>query len=342
MNQCSSLPRFVVLFLFTSASSLCVGQTYSVTDLGTLSGDDYSVAHAINAAGEVAGAVGSDRNNTSAVSLFSDGQWTSLGTLGGTSGIGNGINSSAQIAGYSTSSDGGYHAFISNGGTLTDIGDLGGGSAVAYGINDAGQVVGSAVTTDGSNHPFLWSNGQMTDLGTLGSPAGVDFWNSAQGVNNAGVVVGTSYTADGNFRGFKWANGKITPLGTLGGQWSEGYAINNKGQTTGIAYTKNNLEAHAFLQSGNKIIDLGSLAGPDFATWGFGINDAGVVVGQADFPGNYHAFVYIGGRMKDLNKLIPAGSGWQLQEAFGINDSGQIVGTGMHNGLEHAFLLTPQ
>jgi hypothetical protein len=44
--------------------------------------------------------------------------------------------------------------------------------------------------------------------------------------------------------------------------------------------------------------------------------------------------------MKDLNKLIPAGSGWMLQEAYGINNAGQIVGTGMHNGQEHAFLLT--
>ncbi len=46
--------------------------------------------------------------------------------------------------------------------------------------------------------------------------------------------------------------------------------------------------------------------------------------------------------MKDLNKLIPPGSGWVLVEADGVNDSGQIVGMGMHNGQEHAFLLTPQ
>jgi probable HAF family extracellular repeat protein len=336
-----SCVRFVFVLL-TAASSLCAAQTFTITDLGVVSGDDYSVARAINATGEVAGSVGSDRNATSDVSLYSAGQMTSLGTLGGTSGIGNGINASAQVAGYSTRADGTYHAFTTINGTLTDIGDLGGGSAVAYGINDAGQVVGSAVTADGSNHPFLYSNGQMTDLGTLGSPSGTDFWNSAQGVNEAGVVVGTSYTASGNFRGFIWSNGKMTPLGTLGGQWSEGYAINNKGQTTGIAYTKGNLEAHAFLQSGNKVTDLGSLAGPLFASWGFAINDSGVVVGQADFPDNYHAFVYSGGRMKDLNKLIPAGSGWMLQEAYGINNAGQIVGTGMHNGQEHGFLLTLQ
>jgi probable HAF family extracellular repeat protein len=180
----------------------------------------------------------------------------------------------------------------------------------------------------------------MTDLGTLGSPNGVDWWNSAQGVNQSGVVVGTSYDAKGNFRGFVWSNGTMTPLGTLGGQWSEGYAINNKGQTTGIAYTKGNLEAHAFLQTGSKVTDLGTLAGPLFTSWGFAINDSGVVVGQSDFQGGYHAFIYAGGKLKDLNKLIPAGSGWVLEQAFGINRAGQIVGSGTHNGQGRGFLLT--
>jgi hypothetical protein len=46
--------------------------------------------------------------------------------------------------------------------------------------------------------------------------------------------------------------------------------------------------------------------------------------------------------MKDLNKLIPAGSGWVLIDAEGINAAGQIVGLGMHSGREHGYLLTPQ
>ena len=54
----------------------------------------------------------------------------------------------------------------------------------------------------------------------------------AQGVNNAGVVTGTSYDARGNFLGFTWTNGKMTKMGTLGGAWSQGYAINSKGQVT--------------------------------------------------------------------------------------------------------------
>jgi probable HAF family extracellular repeat protein len=181
----------------------------------------------------------------------------------------------------------------------------------------------------------------MTDLGTLGSPNGNAWWNSAQGVNKYGEVVGTSYNAAGNFLGFTWKNGTMTPLGTLGGLWSEGFAINNKGQTTGIAYTKNNLTAHAYLGTAGKMTDLGTLAGSLVSSWGFSINDSGVVVGYSDYQDTYHAFVYSGGKMRDLNKLIPAGSGWVLLQAFGINSSGQIVGTGTIHGEEHGFLLTP-
>ena len=67
-------------------------------------------------------------------------------------------------------------------------------------------------------------------------------------------MVGTSYNALGNFLGFVWKAGTMTALGTLGGDWSEAYAINNKGQITGIAYTKRNIQAHAYLLTGKTMI----------------------------------------------------------------------------------------
>jgi hypothetical protein len=45
--------------------------------------------------------------------------------------------------------------------------------------------------------------------------------------------------------------------------------------------------------------------------------------------------------MRDLNDLIPAGSGWELETARGINDNGWIVGEGTFNGEHRMFLLTP-
>lgn len=55
----------------------------------------------------------------------------------------------------------------------------------------------------------------------------------------------------------------------------------------------------------------------------------------------YHAFVYTGGKMQDLNKLIPAHSGWVLTQALGINDSGQNVGWGIRKNQTRGFLLNP-
>jgi probable HAF family extracellular repeat protein len=135
----------------------------------------------------------------------------------------------------------------------------------------------------------------------------------------------------------------MTKMGTLGGPWSQGYAINNKGQVTGLAYTASGL-AHGFIANCGTcaLRDLGTFAGSTSTVWGFGINDSGVVVGQSTFQNTYHAFVYSGGKIKDLNKMIAAGSGWVLISANGINSAGQIVGMGSHNGRTHAFLLTPQ
>jgi len=343
MNPRAILSAFVCSLFLAASASVCAAQTsYAITDLGTLTSNGYSVARSINATGEVTGAAGNSNSNLSDIFFYSNGAMTSLGTLGGTSGIGNGINASGQVAGYSQNSSQTYRAFLSSGSTLTDIGDLGGGSAVAYAINDAGQVVGSAVTAKGENHPFLYSGGKMIDLGTLGS-SGNDWWNSAQGINNSGVVTGASYDAKGNFFGFVWKNGKMTKMGTLGGAWSQAYAINNKNQITGLAYTKNG-SAHAFVTNCAtcKLIDLGTFSGSTSTVWGFGINDSGVVVGQSTFAGTYHAFVYSGGKIKDLNGMLPAGSGWVLIEADSINAAGQIAGMGTHNGQEHAYLLTPQ
>lgn len=336
--------RLLCLLLLIAAPAFCANHTYTMVDLGTPAGDAYSVPRAVNASGQVTGAAGPNNSPDGSVFIYSNGSYTILGTLGGNSGIGNGINASGQVTGYSQNASGAYRAFISNGDSLVDIGDLGGGSAVAYGINDAGQAVGSSVTEDGSNHPFLYSNGQMTDLGTLGSPEGGEWWNSAEGINNSGVVTGYGYTSSGGLSGFTWSNGVMTALPNLGQQWTEAYAINNHGQVTGISANKQG-DSHAFIANPNGTIkDLGNLGGKFSTSWGFAINDSGVVVGQAQMDnGEVVAFVYNGKRMQNLNSLVKADPGWTLIEARGVNNAGQIVAIGENSdGSLHAFLLTPQ
>lgn len=110
--------------------------------------------------------------------------------------------------------------------------------------------------------------------------------------------------------------------------------------------------------------DLGPLPG-DAVSIGSGLNGRGEAVGhsfRADGPvkallrgspgglstvrhfldrNTTRAFLYSGGRMQDLNGLIPRSAGWTLLDARGINDRGQIVGSGLHHGQKRAFLLTP-
>jgi len=129
----------------------------------------------------------------------------------------------------------------------------------------------------------------------------------------------------------------ITDLGTLGGAESYAYAINNRGQVVGYAYTAGNEEEHAFFYSGGVMTDLGTLGGDYNFSYAYGINDSGQVVGTAGF-----AFIYSDGAMKNLNTLVDPGSGWNLLQATAINDNGQIVGNGYNpSGWYRAFLLTP-
>jgi probable HAF family extracellular repeat protein len=93
------------------------------------------------------------------------------------------------------------------------------------------------------------------------------------------------------------------------------------------------------------IKNLGTLGGnvSENGSVAWGINDSGQVVGFSTITstGETHAFLYLDGEMHDLNDLIPADSGWELDDAYAINNSGQIVGSGRLNGEARAFLATP-
>lgn len=97
--SCSSLWTLAV---FTFISSLCFTQTsYKVTDLGVLTTNAWSVGRAVNVNGDAAGSTGMNNENKSQAFVYSSGSMKGLGTLGGPSAIGNGINASGVVAGYS-------------------------------------------------------------------------------------------------------------------------------------------------------------------------------------------------------------------------------------------------
>jgi probable HAF family extracellular repeat protein len=79
----------------------------------------------------------------------------------------------------------------------------------------------------------------------------------------------------------------------------------------------------------------------------YGINNAGVVVGGSqDSFSSFHATVWKGARMIDLNDHLDEAAkaeGWVLEYARGINASGQVVCSGRNpqTGDRRAFLASP-
>jgi probable HAF family extracellular repeat protein len=350
---------------------------YTVTDLDTLPGDTVSNASGLNNRGEVVGLSGSGRLDTRHSFLYRDGVMTDLGLFGLIgSHDGPAINDGGQITGVLRAvraPQRGFHAdaFLYSGGRMRDLGTLPGCSlSIGNGINGQGQIVGNAMM-GGSvvEHAFLYSGGRMTDIGTLPGYAGA----LPTGINAVGQIVGYSeprsmfgiqaFVYDSRTR-------KMTALATPPGFTNSlAFGVNDQGQiiggAVGSAVSFSDERGHALLWAGGRVTDLGTLPGLDSAS-GAAINNRGVAVGTAwsrpnrlsqlvnDHPIRLkpllplfeprmtsRAFVYSGGRMQNLNELIPARSGWTLEKATGINDRGQIVGQGLHHGQERAFLLTP-
>ena len=331
-NKLSAL-RLSALLVGVAVSAWA--QTYVATDLGTLSGDFYTFAAAINNSGQV---VGWASGAAPHAFLYSGGTMTDLGTFpGGYNSSANSINDSGVVVGSANIpplSSGIVHAFLYSGGTMTDLGTLpGGGNSFALGINDSGVVVGYIDTGVLEYEAFLYSNGTMGGLGTL--PGYPDA--SASGINNSGVVVGCAQIPGGAYLAFLYSGGTMTDLGTLpGGSLSCANSVNDAGWVVGHADASGS--EHAFLYSGGTMTDLGTLPG-DYGSAALGINNAGWVVGFSISTANvYRAFLYSGGTMLDLNNLVSLPSNVLLGQAVGINNLGQIAAQGSDG---HSYLLTP-
>ncbi len=275
----------------------------AMTDLGTLPGDSYSAAYAINSQGEVAG-FSSDQFNDYAAVLWQNGTPSALGSLQSGSQA-NAINDKSQVVGAAVTGNGAIDAFLWQNGTMMDLGTLPGAAApasnaatsAAYAINNAGQVVGMSLTAQGIEHAVSWQNGLATDLGTL--PGATS--SEALAINDKGQIVGDSTPGNSNAsHAALWQNGSVIDLGALAGNDSS---------------------------SANAIDGNGDIVG-----WSDNSTDQSGAAARATLWQN--------GNIIDLNTLLPANSGWTLNSANGINDQGQIVGSGLYDGAQAGFLLS--
>ncbi|MBN3945101.1 MAG: DUF3466 family protein [Nostoc sp. NMS7] len=318
--------------LSVSKSALAVS-LYSLTDLGSLTGEANSYATDINDSGEVTinSLDGSDSF------FYSNGSLQKISPLPGDNQLTvTGINNLGQVVGNSVGNNStGNNPFLYSNGITQPLPIQ---NAIPYAINDRTQVVGGASKL-GS---FLYTDGIATSIG--GTPGTV-----AYGLNNLGQVVGilNSNTA------FLYKNGQTINLGTLPSDtYSSASDINDSGQVVGTSGLTGVDDGRAFLYtSSTGLQDLGRLRPTDLFSFADGINNLGQVVGFSGTNYNFYtadgnalqAFLYSDNTLYDLNDLIAPGSepGFTLTAASAINNNGQIVGRGAVNGELHAFLLTP-
>jgi probable HAF family extracellular repeat protein len=266
-----------------------------------------------------------------------------IGTLGGP-------NSSFGVGGYVTKT-------INSKGTAIAQGDTS--------IPDPFSMVGFDFLV---NHPLQWRKGVLTDLGALpGINSSLASW-----INSRGWVAGFSENGITDpLTGFPettavlWRDGKIIDLGTLGGSSSGANAVNDRGQVVGGAlnaipdsftatfnqqfifetfpfyFFPVTTQSHAFLWHEGKMLDLGTLGGPDSLAWF--INERGQVAGQSTIDSNpspttgvptVDPFFWDEGKMIDVGNL-----GGTFSFVAGLNNRGQMTGTMNLTGdsIYHAF-----
>lgn len=145
---------------------------WSIEDVGTLPGDEYSTATGLNDYGEIVGISSTAAGPASGFLRTALTGMVRLAGLGGET-YALAINNTGDVAGLSTDASGNRHAVrwrAANGWTLEDLGTLGGCCSAGYGINSAGDVVGVSHISQrytGTQHGFLANSAGMLDLGTL-------------------------------------------------------------------------------------------------------------------------------------------------------------------------------
>jgi len=288
-------------------------QFYTAIDLGVLGGGTVTSARAINSAGTIVGYYIPDGGGLRAFS-YSGGAMTDLGF----SGYAMAISDSGQVVG-TYRPDGVPSIFSYSSGVLSNLGPSN-HDGPAMDVNISGTIVGSR----GPLGAFTYSGGTYTNL-SLGGDS-----SEAFAINSSGTVVGSSArSGSGGFYVFSYSGGVISDLNLSG----RAYDINDLGTIVGISFPSGN----AFSYAGGIMTSLGTLGGSQAEA--YGINNSGIIVGRSYLSGgsDYHAFVYAGGEMLDLN-LITGGLMTTLDQAHDINDDGQIVASGA-NG--RSYLLLP-
>lgn len=247
-----------------------------------------------------------------------------LGTFGGTSSVGNGINNSGKIVGTKTNANGSTRAFMWDG-TMHDLGTLGGASSWGRAINNLGVVVGETITANGQMHGF-YHDGTIHDIGVVNGTTS----SRATAISNNGLIVGYSneYPSPTKAFVYNYNNGTLTDLSSIAGYGSASpYGINdNNTWVGGIRSGSGTGNQLPYRFTNNTLTLLPTLSTSIFSGRAHDINNSGKIVGVSHLSnGEYHAFLYNGTTTLDLGTL-GGGTLQNISWANAINESNQVVG----------------
>jgi probable HAF family extracellular repeat protein len=267
--------------------------------------------------------------------------------------LGNGINDSGQVVGFSFASK--DRAFVWDEATgMNFIGEAADYrvDTRAQDINNAGQIAGNrgarAVRYDPTDGYVELAEAFET----------FPFGSRAYAINELGQIAGEVRTpTDPNWtpaipvfpstilQAARWDDpDTLVTLGVLPGfeDGSRAYGLNDLGQVVGQSYGGDRGSA-VFWNSDGAMTDLGALLGAVQSS-GFDVNNAGTVVGNALNAGATGTFGWVWDAdlgMRDLNDYVDPASGFTIRAAHAINEAGVIVGDGRFASSDGVFVLTP-
>ena len=333
---------------------------YHITEIGTLSGGSYSYGTAINNRGQAVGGGNTVLKSGQAPvehALYQDpaGARTDLHLLApaafeGPNSSALDINEAGEVVGWAQIADGLRRGFLWSGGKMQvlpppfEYGGPGQYDMTPHAINKSGAVVGvcterkQAIGIEG--HAFLWNENWLPNLVIDLNPPGFPF-SVAEDVSDSLRIVG--FAAVPGDRAipspFEWL--PTRDLNPGASQPAAAAAISNNGLIVGDMNADKGDEA-MYIQPFFPPIPL-YLAGPlGPISEAFDVNDSWQIVGQAQFTagGPFHAFLWQGAGLIDLNTQIDDSANWELLSAVGISQDGYfIVGNGTYKGQQRGFIL---
>jgi len=234
--------------------------------------------------------------------------------------VANGVNSKGEIVG-------GYggdvlnvssHGFLLRGSNFKTIDYPQASGTEPSGINDHNVIVGWYADAGGNNHGFQLAGSKYTSLDAPGAanPYGTVAWD----INKSGQIVG-GYWDGTRAHGFLLSGGVYTTVDVPGSISTTAAGVNTTGQIVGWYADSGDLWHGFFLSNGIfTTVDY-----PGHATYLFGINDNGQIVGTYDFQ---HGFVYQNGQFTSADAPFdPLAASLPGR----LNNKGEMVGAYVAN-----------